>query len=364
MIFLFAPLVLFAIIFLFMKQEKFGEAPANERLERIQRSPNFKNGKFQNISFTPDLTEGVTYTKVLKEFIFERSKRLVPKVEIPSIKVDLKKLNLSKNLLIWFGHSSYFIQLGGKRILVDPVFSGSASPVNFTTKSFKGSDAYSVADIPEIDFLFITHDHWDHLDYRTVIKLKSKIKRVITGLGTGAHLQRWGYDPNCIEEKDWNEQLALTDEIQVQTTSARHFSGRGFKRNQALWMSFILEYNGLKIYLGGDSGYDTHFKTIGDLHGPFDLVLLECGQYHHNWKYIHMQPEELILAAKDLQAKHVMPVHWAKFALAQHDWDDPIARVKKEAAKHSLPLLHPRIGEEIDLDMLSTNYPEWWTGLN
>ncbi|HEX8678056.1 MAG TPA: MBL fold metallo-hydrolase, partial [Segetibacter sp.] len=170
-------LVLVVAVMVFVRQPQFGRVSTGERLERIKNSPNYRNGKFQNISYTPDLKEGVSYFTVMKDFFFGRSKRSIPGHTLPSVKTDLHALHPGKNVFVWFGHSSYFLQADGKKILVDPVLSGSASPVKFTTKSFKGSDVYSADDIPEIDYLFITHDHWDHLDYETIIKLKPKIKR-------------------------------------------------------------------------------------------------------------------------------------------------------------------------------------------
>jgi L-ascorbate metabolism protein UlaG (beta-lactamase superfamily) len=295
------------------------------------------------------LTEGASYSNMLKEFIFGKSKSSKPPSVLPSAKTDLLNLDPDKNILVWFGHSSYFMQLDGKKILVDPVFSGSASPIKFTTRSFKGSDIYTADDIPEIDYLFITHDHWDHLDYETIIKLKSKIKKVITGLGSGAHLEHWKYDSNNIIELDWNEEVVLDKKVTVNTTPARHFSGRGFKRNGSLWMSFILTTPGMKIFIGGDSGYDNHFTEIGNKFGPFDLAILENGQYNKSWKYIHMMPEEVVQAAIDLKAKKLMTVHWSKFALALHDWDEPIMRVSEESKKKNVQLIHPMIGEEVNL---------------
>jgi L-ascorbate metabolism protein UlaG (beta-lactamase superfamily) len=236
---------------------------------------------------------------------------------------------------------------------------GHASPVNFTTKSFKGSDAYTSGDIPTIDYLFITHDHWDHLDYLTILQLKPKIKKVITGLGVGAHLEYWGIDKNIIIEKDWNEEVMLDDGFMVNTAPARHFSGRGLKRNGTLWMSFILTTPNKKIYIGGDSGYDTHFAEIGKNFGPFDLALLEDGQYNERWKYIHMLPEEVVQAATDLRAKTFLPVHWGKFSLSLHAWDEPIKRVIKEAEKKQVAVLHPMIGEAVDLNKPFDNI-EWW----
>ena len=157
-----------------MQQAKFGKMPGHERLQRIKNSSNYRDGKFQNLSFTPDLTEGVGYYKVMKEFLFDRNKRSTPVDTLPSKKIDLHSLNIDENVFVWFGHSSYFMQIDGKKILVDPVMSGHASPLKFTTKAFKGTDVYTTDDIPEIDYLFISHDHWDHLDYETIIKLKQQ----------------------------------------------------------------------------------------------------------------------------------------------------------------------------------------------
>jgi len=352
-------IILFAGVLLFMQQPKFGKAPAGFRLEKIKNSTNYSNGKFQNLNYTPDLKEGVSYYTVFKDFFFAKSKRSIPGHILPSVKTDLHSLDPDKSVFIWFGHSSYFLQADGKKILVDPVLSGSASPVKFTTRSFKGSDIYTTDDIPEIDYLFITHDHWDHLDYETIKKLKPKIKKIITGLGVGAHLEHWGIDKNIIIERDWNEEVVLDAGFIVNTTTARHFSGRGFKRNGALWSSFVLTTPGMKIFLGGDSGYDTHFKEIGNKYGPFDLAILECGQYNEYWKYIHMMPEEVVQATIDLKSKVLIPVHWSKFSLALHDWNEPVIRVTQESKRKNVPVLNPMIGEEVDLKATQV-YTNWW----
>lgn len=351
-------------VFLFMKQKKFGKLPRKQTIVRIKKSPNYSKNKFENLSYTPDLAEGVTYTKVLKEFIFERSKRTIPLSVIPTIKTELHELPKNKNCIIWFGHSSYYMQVDGKTFLIDPVLGKNASPLSFTTKSFKGTSIYTVSDIPFIDYLFISHDHWDHLDYKTMLGLKSKVNKIITGLGTAEHLNLWGFEANQVIEMDWNESLVLEKYFSVTATPARHFSGRSFKRNQALWLSFVLKTPTFKLFLGADSGYDSHFKNIGEMHGPFDLAILECGQYNKNWKYIHMMPEEVVLAAEELRAQKLFPVHWAKFALAQHSWDEPIIRVKREAERKKFPLIHPQIGEFIDLENGEQVFKEWWIDLN
>lgn len=348
------------IVLAYVQLPKFGKTPAGERLERIKRSPNYRAGKFQNLNHTPDLTEGVGYLEVIQQFLFSKQTRTKPEGPLPSIKTDLRTLQPDENVLVWFGHSSYFMQVDGKRILVDPVLSGAASPLRFTTPSFEGADVYSVADIPELDYLFISHDHWDHLDYQTIVKLKPKIGQVICGLGTGAHLERWGFEHSRIIEKDWNESIPLDEGFVAHTVPARHFSGRGFTRNKAIWTSLVFQTPTMRIYLGGDSGYDTHFAEIGAAHGPFDLVILECGQYDKSWKYIHMMPEEVPQAALDLGAKRLLPVHWAKFKIANHPWDEPMIRALAANENLGVPLIHPMIGEKVDLKNENQVFSKWW----
>ena len=348
----------------FMKSTRFGKIPSGKAKEKIQQSTNYKNNQFANISDTPMLAEGVNYGTMMWDFFFNRPKFSAPPKPIPSHKTDLKTLDPKSDLLVWFGHSSYFMQIDGKTFLIDPVLSGLASPVPNTTTSFPGSNVYSPDDFPLIDYLFITHDHWDHLDYRTITKLKSKVKQIITSLGVGSHLIHWGYSPDIIVETDWNTTTDLHDGFYVHTKSARHFSGRGFTRNQSLWSSFVLQTPTQKIYIGGDSGYDTHFKSIGDEYGSFDLVLLECGQYNKNWRYIHMMPEETVQASIDLKAKRLMPVHWGKFALSLHDWDEPIVRVSTEAERLNQRLVTPKIGEIVRLKDGSQIFSNWWETLD
>jgi L-ascorbate metabolism protein UlaG (beta-lactamase superfamily) len=349
--------------FLVVNQTSFGKPAASERLRRIQKSPNYRDGQFQNLSFTPTFAEDVSKYEMIRDGIFKISKRKAPVSALPSVKTDLKNLDMSKDVLVWFGHSSYFMQIAGKKFLVDPVFSGSASPFSFMIQSFKGSNDYQPDDFPEIDFLIITHDHWDHLDYQTVLKLKPKVGKIITGLGTAAHLEYWGFDPRKMIELDWNESAVLDSGFTITATTARHFSGRNTKRNQSIWCSFVLQTPSKKIFIGGDSGYDTHFVQIGAEHGPFDLTLLECGQYNKSWKYIHMMPEQTVQAAIDLKAKTMMPVHWGKFALSLHAWDEPITRVTKEANRLSVPLIHPMIGETVDLNDFGAQ-TEWWKAVD
>lgn len=345
---------------IFSKQKKFGKRPSGVRLQKLNNSLNYRNGKFWNKSETPAFTEGANYFSVMKKFLFEKDARTKPLGDLPSIKTNLHKLDPSENILVWFGHSSYFMQLDGKKFLVDPVFSGSASPLPGGTKSFAGSDIYTAEDIPEIDYLFITHDHWDHLDFLTIVKLKQKIKQVITGLGTGEHFRYWGFSEEVITEKDWDQEIKLEEGFSAHTVTARHFSGRGLIRNPVLWTSFTLKTPSTKIFIGGDSGYDTHFSEIGKIHGPFDLAILENGQYNKNWKLIHMMPEETFRAAKDLRARKLLPVHHSKFALSTHAWDEPLERISQTANDAQLKILTPMIGEKVEILNDTQSFSHWW----
>lgn len=359
--------VLFATVtFLYMRKEKFGKTPDGARLEKIKKSANYRDGQFHNIQHTPEITEGYSYYEVIKEFLFEKNARRSPLDSIPSIKTDLLHLPINQDILVWFGHSSYFIQLDGKRILVDPVFSGNASPIPGTNTSFKGTDRYTVADLPPIDYLFISHDHYDHLDHETYVALRTKVKKVFCGLGVGSHLARWAYTEAQIVEKDWNEKVQLADGFSVHTTTARHFSGRGFSRNNTLWMSYVLQSPTFKIFIGGDGGYGTHYKEIGNTFGPIDLAILDNGQYDIKWKYIHHLPNETLKAALDLKAKRLFPVHSSKFVMANHAWDEPLVKVSALNKKLPVPfpLVTPIIGELVHLKNNEQVFKEWWVGIN
>ena len=358
-------LLLVIALFCYLQHPRFGKKPSGERLALIQKSPQYKNGKFENANFTPDLAEGYGYFDIFYQFFFKKVDRKIPTDLIPSVKTNLKDLSIDEDVLIWFGHSSYFIQLEKKRFLIDPVFSGNASPIYGTTKSFKGSDVYTVDDFPEIDYLLITHDHYDHLDYKTIMQLKPKIKKVITALGVGSHFEFWGFPIANIIEKDWHEKIELDQNLTLYTTPSRHFSGRSFARCNTLWTSFVLETKDFKMYLGGDSGYDTHFAEIGNKYGPFDIALIDNGQYNAAWKYIHNLPEDVINAMKDLKAKRVFPVHSSKFALSLHPWDEPLIRVTELNAnsENPIPLITPMIGEKVELKNDKQEFKQWWKGI-
>jgi len=335
-----------------------GKIPSGEELEKIKYSPNYEKGVFQNLSPTEMMMPGTSYLEVMWDFI-NKPADCFPQKRLPSIKTDLLDLQNINPVIVWFGHSSYFIRINEKNILVDPVLNGHASPFSFTTKSFPGTDVYTTDDFPPIDILLLTHDHYDHLAYETVVALKDKAALVCTSLGVASHLLYWGFDKNKVIEFDWWDSRKLPGDITLTAAPARHFSGRTFKRNKTLWSSFILQTPHHSLYLGGDSGYDTHFSAIGKKFGPFDIALLECGQYNTAWPLIHMMPEQTAQASVDLQARVLMPVHWGKFSLSLHPWDEPVKRVVAKAKELGVQITTPLIGQPVVLD---ESYPamHWW----
>ncbi len=353
-------IIFMAGTYLFLQQEIFGAKPEGDRLKRMLRSPNYRDGQFQNLSVTPSLAEGYSYPKVFYDFLFGKFPNVVPVDSIPSVSTNLKEIPKDRNYLVWFGHSSYLIQTDGIIFLVDPVLSGYASPIKRFNKAFKGSDRYTVEDLPAIDFLIISHDHYDHLDLETVKKLKAKVGKVILPLGVGAHLERWGYPNDSLIEQDWGDAVELGAGFKIHFTPARHFSGRTLKRNTTLWSSYVLESPSKRIFLGGDSGYDTHFAELGRKFGNFDLAILENGQYNEAWRYIHTLPDEVLKASQDLKASRLFPVHSAKFKLGQHPWNEPLIKLTELNAVPNINIATPMIGELLDLDNEDQEFSRWW----
>lgn len=360
MLFIFA-LAIGLLIILYFQRPMFGKLPHGERLARIEKSSNYRNGQFKNINKTQMLLRNPI--KVGINFLFRNESNLKPSCKLPAIKVDLKKLDIKEDVLIWFGHSSYFIQINGIRILIDPLFSEVSSPVMFFPRAFAGSDIYKPKDMPEIDYLIITHDHWDHLDYRTVLELKSKTKKVICPLGVGAHFEFWGFKNEQIIEMDWGEESICNNGVNVCCLPSRHFSGRGFFRNKSLWASFMIKTNDFKIYVGGDGGYDTHFIEIEKKFGPVDIAILDSGQHNESWRYIHMMTDEVIKASKDLKAKVLLPSHICKLCLANHAWNEPLEELSEMMKNEKFSILTPIIGEKIELKSKKWIKNNWWKSI-
>lgn len=357
--------IIFAVsgaVFLYIHFPMFGRLPQGERLARIQKIPNYRDGQFHNIHATPVLIKkGLASTWF--GFLFRKTKNLTPPKALPSIKTDLKRLNPKEDVMVWFGHSSYFLQISGKRILIDPLFSEVSSPVLFFPKAFEGTCTYQADDIPELDYLIITHDHWDHLDYQTVKKLRTKVQKVICPLGVGETLEHWDFSKDQIIEMYWGDSQSLDGELFIHCLPSRHFSGRGFIRNKTLWASFLIKTNNLKLYFSGDSGYDDHFKEIQKKFGAIDFAMLDSGQHDESWKYIHMMTPDVVQAAQDLKTKILMPSHICKLSLAYHPWDEPMEELVKFSKNKDFKLFIPMIGEKINLQSKEWSLKTWWRNI-
>jgi L-ascorbate metabolism protein UlaG (beta-lactamase superfamily) len=347
--------------FLFIQQDSFGARSKGERLERNKKSSQYKDGKFSNTEETVLMKEGISYFTLFRKQFFESAAGREPKNKLSSVKRTLNNGIADHIAITWFGHSTILLQLAGKNILIDPVFSERASPVQyFGSKNYNGTNIYSIKDLPKIDIILLSHDHYDHLDYNSIKQLAASVPGFYAPLGVGAHLEKWGVAKEKITEMDWWEKTFIDANIQLIATPARHFSGRGLNdRNSTLWASYVIKTDSSSIYFGGDSGYGKHFKEIGDKYGPFDLTMLESGQYNEYWPTIHMMPEETVQANQDLKGKIMMPIHWGKFTLSWHNWDDPIERVTKKAEELNVKIITPMVGEEIIIDSILPQ-SKWW----
>lgn len=345
----------------YLQHPKFGELPEGDSLSAIERSSNYRNGQFHNLIETPMFAGDKSFVEVLLENLRSDTQGLAPNGSIPSRKVDLKVLDARKDLVVWFGHSSFFLQLNGQRILIDPVFSDYAAPLPFLNAAYAGTNGHTASDFPDIDALLITHDHWDHLDYASVTKLQPKVDQVVSPLGVGSYFRGWGYEEANVWEGDWYESFEIGNEVRIHLIPARHYSGRLLTRGKTLWAGFVIETPDRRVLFSGDSGYGPHFAAIGERFGPFDLVSLDSGQYHSRWPYIHMNPEEAVAAAEDLRANALIPAHVGRFTLARHPWDEPFERVVAASEGKPFDLLTPMVGEPVELDQPQpAKFSAWW----
>ncbi|MBT3244617.1 MAG: hypothetical protein HN352_15825 [Bacteroidetes bacterium] len=349
------------IVLLFLNlSPQFGKSPTTEQKIEYAKLENFKDGKFENQHKSP---MNINYWKIFKELTKKASNRNPSKnilVEnIDSITIGNHSSNVTQ--LTWFGHSAFLLEIDGKKILIDPMLSKTPSPISFLgAKRYSNIIPIEAEELPFIDIVILSHDHFDHLDYKTIKQIKNKVGRFYTPLGVGNHLDSWGVSEEKITELNWWESVEF-DSINLICTPARHFSGRGlFDRATTLWCSWVIKGTKDNIYFSGDSGYDTHFKEIGNKYGPFDISLMECGQYNEDWKLLHMMPEETVKASVDLKSKLTLPIHWGGFTLAFHDWTDPIERVLIKANELNMDITTPKIGEPIILG--NENFPseKWW----
>lgn len=342
--------------------KQFGGSIKKHHQDLYNRSTQWNGKVFENLSKTTMDVNLKTLPGLLKENIKGKKDRS-PKENIEILKFNNKRFEPSLiPKFIWYGHSVLLLQLNGKNILIDPMLGEDASPIGpIRTKRFSKNSLEVIDDLPKIDLILLTHDHYDHLDLSSILKLKSKVDSYFVALGVGRHLESWGIPKNQITEFDWWQEQ-LFENIKLTFTPSRHFSGRGlFDRAKSLWGGWVLESNSYKIYWSGDGGYDTHFKEIGDRFGSFDWGFMECGQYNKRWEQIHMLPEQSVQAGLDANVRNAIPVHWGGFTLALHNWKEPINRFTKEAKQQKMNYLTPKIGEVVHMN--ETININWWEDL-
>ena len=342
---------------------QFGRKPNKVKLVKLAKTSSYVKGKFRNLTDVPVILPK-TYGKIIR-MQFRKSPHRVPETAIPSAKpVFNDSIPSDRFSVIWLGHSSVLIRISDLIILTDPVFSKRASPVSFVgPESFKYTIPFSPETIPFPDIILISHDHFDHLDYKTITNYYAHVKSFIVPLGVKSHLVRWGVPKENIIELDWGSEFGFSDGLKFIAAPAQHFTGRHGQDNSTLWCSWVIKEKSGSIYFSGDSGYSDHFKETGEKYGPFDLAFIECGAYGKYWPYIHMVPEESAQAGLDVNAKVVLPIHWGKFNLAFHPWKEPVERFSAEANKLGIQFVTPIPGQEIRADE-DLPQDKWWQNIN
>ena len=327
----------------------------------IYHSKNFNGKIFLNSEITTVIKPGEFLT-ILPKF-FKKVPERKPKIIPGPFSIDMEKLNKSEKgqlYIVWLGHSSVLIQIDGLNILTDPAFGKYASPVQgFGPKRFFQSPL-TLKEMPNIDYVLYSHNHYDHLDKKTTRILATKNVKFICPLGVGQNLLKWGIDRSTILELDWWEDHKLNENVKLVATSARHFSGRGTRdRNKSLWCSFVIQGKTNKVFFGADSGFMSVFEEIGNTFGPFDISMLEIGASSPYWPDIHMGPEKAIKAHKILNADLFLPIHWGTYNLAPHPWKEPVRKVMEFAKENQVKLFLPIPGTIYKIDGKEV-ISKWW----
>ncbi len=346
-----------------------GARVAGLRRERVQASPRFKDGKFHNSTpLKSTLVEGQTLGQrfgIISEFVRGGPRRF-PDVAFPvesPFEAWAKPAETGLRAT-WLGHSTVLLEIDGVRVLTDPVFGERVSPVSWAGPKRFHRPPVSPAQLPHLDAVVVSHDHFDHLDYPTILELARRETPFFTSLGVGAHLEAWGVSPSRIVELDWWEDAVLPGgRLSFTATPARHFSGRGTGANRTAWSSFVMRSDKHRVFFSGDTGLTSDFETIRDRLGPFDLVMLEVGAYHPAWGEIHLGPENALVAHRMLGGGALLPVHWGTFDLGLHAWDDPIEKLTAAAQPSRVHLLTPRLGRAVEPSRVEAIDP-WWRGLD
>lgn len=344
--------IIVVMIFIYINPVFGGRASRKDKEDYKKRAENYIKGKF--VYPAQYILKGESYDNSVSN----RGKS--PKVKLPLIKPSINKTNIGEFTVTWLGHSSLLIQMHGMNILIDPVFSKRPSPVSFVGPKRFTEPPISIEELPEIDIVLISHDHYDHLDMKSIKKLDNKVKRYIVPLGVEKHLERWKVDKDKIKNMAWWEEIQING-LTIACTPSRHFSNRSVKDMTAtLYASWVLKDEKYQIYESGDGGFGGHFEEIHKKYGEFDLAIMECGQYNMRWHDIHMFPEESVKAGNILGAKITMPIHWGTFILSSHGWDDSVERFLKASSEMGNEVITPKIGETVNLDKYTDYQEKWW----
>ncbi len=338
----------------------FGALPQGARQARIEKNPHFADGEFHNDEATTTLTE--SSFGAMRQFIFGNSEMRVPTCTLPLDKTAptaWQQPPESGLRITWLGHSTSLIELDGARILTDPMFSERASPSTIAGPKRFHPPPVPLDRLPKLDAVLISHDHYDHMDMPTVQALAKSGVTFYTGLGNGAHLERWGISPAQIVEVEWGDHFALSNGVVIHSTPARHFSGRGvINRNRSLWTSWALVGPAHRVFFSGDTGLTESFKATAAAHGPFDVAMLEIGQWNKAWGQIHLGPAGALEAHEALGAARLLPIHWATFELGLHAWSEPPETLTVEAGKRGVALVTPMLGQPVEPTRDTTG--PWW----
>lgn len=359
----FSILLCVSVILFLNLDPAFGGNSNKEQKEFFKDWDNYRNGQFVNeVPARNGMNIGDSFSMIKESFSGSTERN--PDGEIPVDSIDWEKIKDEKDSLTWLGHSTFLLSVDNKKILIDPMLGPIASPV-----SFVGSRRYNYSEnmdnvidkLPPIDAVFISHDHYDHLDYQSIVKLKDKVSHFFVPLGVSSHLIRWGVPKEKITELNWWDEREYQG-LDISLTPSRHFSGRGpLNSNSTLWGGWVITGKDAHLYISGDGGYGPHFKEIGDKYGPFDLALIEGAQYDKRWPDVHMLPEQSVQASLDVKAKNMMLMHWGAFTLAFHEWNEPIERAENESERLKVNLIAPKIGDTISLDSdFNVSTSEWW----
>jgi len=341
-----------------------GGKPTKAQRAAYVKTGRYVDGEFKNLVPTAMMTGEGSMFGTLWRFLFAKTPDAAPPGPLPTQPLDSLSITRKTTDMVrvtWFGHSASLVEIAGQNILLDPMLSVKMGPLSWVTpKRYNPSVAITAEQLPPIAAVLVSHDHYDHLDYKTIQRIKDKVGHFYVPLGVGAHLLAWGVAPEKVQELDWNDSVQLPG-LTIVSTPARHFSGRGLtNRNSTSWSSWVLKTPTKRVFYSGDGGYAPHFATIGQQHGPFDLALMECGQYDAQWAQIHMLPEQSVQAALDVRARVMLPVHWGAFTEAHHAWNESVKRATAAAALKFLPITTPELGQPITLGAGPLPQARWW----